>query len=281
MAFIDIKDPVRRDEIVRDYMNTLREVQQRRENDKAQGLVRQEELQKVFKPVVQATEKSTEAITSEIKKSREIEASPPKKEWDSSSGQTAIDFYLHSSNQTELDKYYGIKKGDHGKYKMGVLDDIAVNTDSKIFIRDLDNKYVSYKGTEGLWRLIMKKKPTDYTETDLRHYKEIVEYTDVLDNPIKTQSSDKPKATVKWTKLLRTLEEDEDEEEEVEEGSGIQFLPGDIKGLLAQLSLLLAEYRAGNKSSTRNQIVAIIDRLLSTGYLTQKEYNAVCKSISC
>ena len=45
-----------------------------------------------------------------------------------------------------------------------------------------------------------------------------------------------------------------------QDGDGIQFLPGNIKGLDTKLNYLLAEYRAGNRSSlTRNQIVLILD----------------------
>ena len=57
-------------------------------------------------------------------------------------------------------------------------------------------------------------------------------------------------------------------------GGEIQFLPGDIR-----VYLLLAEARAGNKASTRNQIVAILDELLRQDFLTQEEYNAVCQKV--
>ena len=65
------------------------------------------------------------------------------------------------------------------------------------------------------------------------------------------------------------------------DGTGISYLPGDINGLIEQLHLLQAEHRAGNKSATKNQIVAILDQLLRRGYLTQDEYNGVCRSILC
>ena len=76
-------------------------------------------------------------------------------------------------------------------------------------------------------------------------------------------------------------EEVDVDEDKKEEGSGIAFLPGDINGLIEQLRLLLAEHRAGNKSSTKNQIVVILDQLLRRKYLNQEEYNAVCRTISC
>ena len=45
-------------------------------------------------------------------------------------------------------------------------------------------------------------------------------------------------------------------------GKGIQFLPGDIKGLSTKLNLLLAEFTAGNMSLTWDKIVYILDERL-------------------
>ena len=56
---------------------------------------------------------------------------------------------------------------------------------------------------------------------------------------------------------------------------GIQFLPGDIKGLQTKLTYLLAEYRAGNTFATRNQIVAIADELLQRKHLSQEQYRNI------
>ena len=57
---------------------------------------------------------------------------------------------------------------------------------------------------------------------------------------------------------------------------GIQFLPGEIKGLETKLNYLLAEYRAGNRSSpTRNQIVSILDELLRRKRISRKEYRDI------
>ena len=55
----------------------------------------------------------------------------------------------------------------------------------------------------------------------------------------------------------------------------MQFLPGDIKGLQTKLNLLLGEYRAGNKSSTRNQIVSILDELRRRKRLSKKDYREI------
>ena len=66
MSFIDSKDPKKRDVIVADYLATVKKIQQRNLNERAQDLVRQDDLQTIFNPVVESTEKSTEAITNEL-----------------------------------------------------------------------------------------------------------------------------------------------------------------------------------------------------------------------
>ena len=67
MAFIDIKDPIKREEIVQDYIKNLKEIQERRENEKVRGISQRQDLTKLFQPVVQATEKSASKITNELK----------------------------------------------------------------------------------------------------------------------------------------------------------------------------------------------------------------------
>ena len=54
------------------------------------------------------------------------------------------------------------------------------------------------------------------------------------------------------------------------------FLPSDDAGLKENLCLLYAEYAAGNKESTRHQILSILKELYQRGVLNQAEYNGVC-----
>ena len=63
MSFLNIKDPKKRDAVVADYLATVKRLQQRNLNEKAQDLARDENLKEMFNPVVQSTAKSTEAIT--------------------------------------------------------------------------------------------------------------------------------------------------------------------------------------------------------------------------
>ena len=67
MAFADIKDPIKREETVKDYIKNLKEIRETHENEKVRGISQTQELTKLFQPVVQATEKSASKITNELK----------------------------------------------------------------------------------------------------------------------------------------------------------------------------------------------------------------------
>ena len=283
MAFIDIKDPIEREETVKDYIKNIKEIKARRENEKVRGISQRQDLAKVFQPVVQATEKSAAQITSELKNLKEEQPAllkPTNK---------GLEYYLNNFSKSKLDQHFGIYK-ENGNYMMG---------DKEIVVDDLnnihlDNGRVSFKGTKALWRLIMYKTPEQFEDEDFENYKELLKRTNAIDMP-HTSAGGRPRNTLKWKffeeKGLVGEEEEEDneleeednelEEKEEKDGEGIQFLPGDINGLIEQLHLLVAESRAGNKSSTRNQIVAILDQLLRRKYLNQEEYNAACETISC
>ena len=73
MAFINIPNAEKRDEIVQNYLSTITQVQQRNENEKASNLKKKRILEKTFEPIVRATEKSTVAITEELKKKKKKE----------------------------------------------------------------------------------------------------------------------------------------------------------------------------------------------------------------
>ena len=110
--------------------------------------------------------------------------------------------------------------------------------------------------------------PVDFTYEDQEMYKELMNQTELRTHP--HPGKGRPRATIKW-KLLKDLEERRD-------GDGI-FLPGDIKGLTTKLHLLLAEFHAGN-TSTRNEIVFILDELLRRKQISKIEYRDINNYIS-
>ena len=71
MSFIDIKDPMKRDAIVADYLATVKRIQQRNLNENAQDSARRDDLRNVFSLVLESTAESREAITRELASMRE------------------------------------------------------------------------------------------------------------------------------------------------------------------------------------------------------------------
>ena len=268
MAFIDIKDPTKREEIVKDYIKNLREIHEKVENEKVQGLAQSREIAKVFQPVVQATEKSSDQITNEIKTLKEETIPEVKNEQPSS-----LKYFLSKYNKSKLDTHFGIQEKD-GVYTMGDKE-VVIDDESNIH---LDDGKTTFLNSKGLWRLIMENKPNPefYTAKDFENYKQLINLTNAIHYPHMKNTTQRPRGTSKWAFFKEAgLVQGEPS------GTGIQFLPSDINGLLDQLRLLYAEFRSGNKSSTRNIIIAILDQLLKRNVLNQEEYNAFCETLSC
>ena len=111
MACSDIQDPVKWEETVQDCIKNLKEIRQRKEDDKVWGISQRQNIEKVFQPVVQATEKSASKITSEIKNLKKEEPEKePKKERPIERSSQALDYYLNLFDRAKLDQYFGIYK---------------------------------------------------------------------------------------------------------------------------------------------------------------------------
>ena len=281
MAFIDIKDPKKRDAIVADYLATIRRVRQQNENDKAIGLQSKVDLEKTFAPII---EKTTDAIAEKLKTPHPPPPPilVPTRKRKRLNEFNAFDYITNSYDKKSLDKYYGIQRGEDEQLMMGDKN-VTVDKDSNITV---DNK--TYKATTGLWSLIMLAAPKGniYNETDLANYNDLAQRTNVMNHPRGLRATSRPMQTVKYQMLqeleitAKKEEEEEEEEEEEKHGTGVQFLPGDIKGLNTKLNLLLGEYRAGNKSSTRNEIVSILDELRRRKRISHTDYRDITEFIA-
>ena len=139
MAFIDIKDPIKREETVKDYIRNIKEIRERNENEKVRGISQRQDLTKLFQPVVQATEKSASKITNELRNLKE-EKQP--KEEDQKPINKALESFLNQNSKSKLDQYFGVYK-ENDKYMMG---DKEIVVDDEFNIH-LDN--FSFKGTNG------------------------------------------------------------------------------------------------------------------------------------
>ena len=186
-----------------------------------------------------------------------------------------------------LDKYFAIQRAGDNRYEMGTKT-VEIDENSDIIVDG-----VKYDGSTGLRALIMMNDPPESrcTPNDLHMYEDLVYRKNVMSHPHNViLGKGLYKKTTKWMHIfplfnaLIPVEDDNanhdtgDNDEDAafhdpfqygswlnknNDGDGIQFLPCDIKGLETKLNYLLAEYRAGNRSSlTQNQIVPILEGLL-------------------
>ena len=259
MAFIDIPNPTKREEIVREYIKTRNEIRDKNENNKESNLLKERAIEEKFRPIVTATEKSAEKIASVLKKNE--------------GPNTPYEFY--SAMTKNKDKYFSIYRINDGSFRLGDTD-IQIDGENNIHISGTTFKY-----TPGLFDLLMLNKPDDgdYTEDDLDNYKEIVKMTNLIDNPRSTTSKAHYKNTSKY-KFLENLFYIGRKRARTEEGSGV-ILPGDINSLKKRLQLVCAERAAGNIKATTPEIVAILDELLRQNYISKAEYNEVCERLGC
>jgi hypothetical protein len=240
MSFIDLPNS---DDVVADYLTTIKRVQQRNQDEKTSHMEKTASFQEMFKPVVQATQNQTKDLTMALEKKEDPIS--------------VFNFYTIR----DRDKYFGIEKY-RGKNWLGNQE--VELKDNAIILADNSK----YKATPGLLELIYEKTPNwpNIPEEDKANYAEIAEKTHLIDNPQNTDRSSNVKGTNKY-QILKHLEENY-------VGSGVVFLPSDINNLEEKLNLLLGEFNAGNRA-TRNEIIAIVDYLLQKRIISKTEAKSI------
>ena len=309
MSFIKVKDPRKREELIRDFIETRKRIKDNFVARKVGEAEYQTGLTKLFKPVTE-TQKATakeiteaqkataEKIASELLPIKEsIERLPEAisfpaypavemtKEELTNLGPIATNALMRLASKEGVDRVFGLKV-EKKNFKIG---------DKKIKIKN-DNIIidgVEYKGTPGLWELIMSNDPQNFTEEDFHNYGELLINTNAIPqekNPNKPRSSTSPKWTkivspiwgeVKKRKRLKTIEEEEEEYKEFEEeeeyklpstsGTGLKILPSDPNAVIDRFDLLFSSKKAGH-TGVRNEIVSILDELKRQGVLKTNEY---------
>ena len=213
MSFIKVKDPRKREELVRDFIETRKRIKDNFIARKVGEAEYQTGLTKLFKPVTE-TQKATakeiteaqkataEKFTSELLPIKEgIEGLPTKadisniptrvfnqifpalkyKESDITNlGAIAVNSLIEAFTKDGIDRTHGIYAKDK-KFYMGNKpltikeNDISINTD--------DGNIFKAPGTPGLWRLITEKNIPDkseFTPIDLNNYIILMFYTKTI-----------------------------------------------------------------------------------------------------
>jgi len=190
MSFLKIKGPSKRDKLVAEYLKTKNKIQENLRSERLGEQSLYEDFGKIFKPITEQQKKSSEEIVSKFTPLQEtIENIPPALPWGQDEGQreafaeldtpqialdeTSLDWeYLekYSQRKKDTDRTYGIRR-EKGKYFMGGKR-VIIDNDSNLFV---DVK--RYRGTEGLWKLIVMKEP----EMDKTAQEDRDNYLDLFD----------------------------------------------------------------------------------------------------
>ena len=243
MSFIKIKDPRKREELVRDFIETRKRIKDNFIARKVGEAEYQTGLTKLFKPVTE-TQKATakeiteaqkataEKFTSELLPIKEgIEELPtklfrkifPSIEFKASDiinfGPLAVDALLQAFTKNNIDLTFGIYAKD-GKFKIGnkfiTIEDNDIKVDDEIF-----------EGTPGFWELVTSKNPKpkeNYKEEDLNKYQRLVILTNTAyqnNNP--NQNKPKSSSSKKWTNIIKPIWEAIKQQKEDEEGEYKEF----------------------------------------------------------
>ena len=314
MSFIKVKDPRKREELIRDFIETRKRIKDNFVARKEGEAEYQTGLTKLFKPVTE-TQKTTakeiteaqkaaaEKITSELLPIKEsIERLPEAisfpaypalemaEEQITKIGTIASKYLLPTFRQkaTQSDIKPGDSKGTF--FKIG-------ETPIKIENNNITIKDTSFKGTDGLWRLLTSKDIPDISEykaEDLQDYIYIMDITKATYD----KNNKRVGGNNKMNKLIKpfviTLEEDgvdglidkieehfgfvEDEDEEETEGEGLKILPSDPNALIERFNLLFSSQKAGH-TGVRNEIVSILDELKRQGVINVNDYKKLNRII--
>ena len=234
MSFIKIKDPRKREELIKDLIETRKRIKDNFIARKVGEAEYKTGLTKLFKPVTEtqkatvkeitdAQKATTEKITSALLPIREglenltiippIEAGEEKKaitlteslteEEKTNLGPIAEIFLKTPWNKENLDLDFGLNtQNEKRKYKIG---DKFVDFDRDDIVVEGER----FKGTPGFWALIISKNPSsyDYTNEDLKQYEHLLIKSNAIfkdNNPEETRAKGNYRGN-KWKEVMKPI----------------------------------------------------------------------------
>ena len=287
MSFLKISDPLKRDAIVKEYLELKKKIRSNFLSERIGEQQLQTDLSKFYRPITETQKATTREITEGLKPIKEgiekipeaiqtiVEEEEEEKEEEEDKSELVGDIAYYYLNKPNRDKNFGITK--EGKDHFIGKEHVIIK-DNDIFLPGLGETFV---GTRGLWELLTSKEPENYDDKDYDMYEDLMIMTNALhvnndeDNP-------HPKGNHKsykwlniirpiWFRKKRVVYRFPKKKEGYEEGSGVVVIPSDPNALLERLDLLLASQEAGH-TGVRNELVSICDELKRQGVLDTKAY---------
>ena len=271
MSFLKISDPVKRDSIVKEFLELKKNIRDNLLSERTGEQQLQADLSKFYKPITETQKATAREITEGLKPIREgIEKLPQAMQpLGEASGEASplglgeiAEEYLKDPNR---DKILGIRE-EKGLYYIGNKQ--VTIADNNILVGD-----EKFTGTPGLWELLMSKNPDNFTENDYDEYEKLMVKTNALhkdynpNNPYPRSSR-----SDKWYLVSQIwANREHTKKKEGYEGKGVVVIPSNPNALLERLDLLLASQKAGH-TGVRNELVSICDELKRQGVLDTDSY---------
>ena len=277
MSFLKISDPLKRDAIVKEYLELKKNIRDNLLSERIGEQQLQTDLSKFYKPITETQKATTREITEGLKPIREgieklpeaiqpiVKTTEEKEEEEEDDEELVGEIAKNYLNMEFPDKKFGIRKEGIHHY---IGNKHVIIKDNDIIITKTGERL---EGTTGLWELIMSKNPQNFSDMDYDNYRYLIITSNVLhrgNNP----KNPYPKASgsYKWVFLLRPIWFGEKPKEGYQ-GKGVVVIPSDPNALLERLDLLLASQEAGH-TGVRNELVSICDELKRQGVLDMKAY---------
>ena len=318
MSFLKISDPLKRDSIVKEYLELKKNIRDNFLSERIGEQQLQTDLSKFYRPITETQKATAREITEGLKPIREgIEKLPEaiqpigeatgeateeeedeedeeEEEEDESVGEIA----RHYLNKQYRDITFGIRK-EKGHHYIGNKH-VIVDDNDIIIAKDGDR----FKGTDGLWELITLREPVNFDKEDEDEYERLMVKTNALHREY-DPSNPRPRGSMgkKWKNILGPIwykkqgfskedafrmTKDKNYRKRLirkmrkikyeYEGEGVVVIPSDPNALLERLDLLLASQEAGH-TGVRNELVSICDELKRQGVLDTKTYKKLNSNI--
>ena len=230
MSFIKVTDPRKREELIKDFIETRKRIKDNFIAQKVGEAEYQTGLTKLFKPVTETQKATTKDITEAQKATAEkftsellpikegIEELPtklfrkifPSIEIKASDiikfGPLAVNALLEALTKKSVDLSFGIY-AQNGKFKIG--NKIINIEDNDITVKDNGGNILKkFEGTPGFWELVTSKdpKPEKYTDEDLSKYQQLVILTNTAyrgNDPEK--NNPKSSKSKKWENIIKPI----------------------------------------------------------------------------
>ena len=287
MSFLKISDPLKRDSIVKEYLELKKNIRDNLLSERIGEQQLQTDLSKFYKPITETQKATTREITEGLKPIKEgIEKIPEailtiteeeeedKEEEYEEDRELVGDIAYYYLNIPNRDPNFGITKKGRNHF---IGKEHVIIKDNNIFLPKFGEEFI---GTDGLWELLTSKNPQNFTNNDYDMYEDLMVMTNALhrDND---EDNPHPKGnhkTYKWLNIIRPIWNRKKggifrfpKKKEGQEGSGVVVIPSDPNALLERLDLLLASQEAGH-TGVRNELISICDELKRQGVLDTKAY---------